>query len=58
MVINPIFDKNILDSRAVERRRALCISRGELSNEYLVAKVGFDTAEEEASKRYPLSVSK
>ena len=34
------------DSKAVERS-ALCRSRRELSNEYLLAKFGFDTAENE-----------
>ena len=33
-----------LDSKAVQRS-ALCRSRRELSNEYLLAKFGFDTAE-------------
>ena len=31
-------------------RDALCRSRGELSNAYLLAKFGFDTAENEPSK--------
>ena len=35
-----------LDSKTV-RRSALCRSRRELSNEYLLAKFGFDTAENE-----------
>ena len=34
------------DSKTVQRS-ALCRSRGELSNEYLLAKFGFDTAENE-----------
>ena len=32
---------------------ALCRSRRELSNAYLLAKFGFDTAENEPSKVYP-----
>ena len=35
-----------MDSKAVQRS-ALCRSRRELSNEYLLAKCGFDTAENE-----------
>jgi len=35
-----------VDSKAVQRS-ALCRSRRELSNEYLLAKFGFDTAENE-----------
>ena len=35
-----------VDSKAVQRS-ALCRSRRELSNEYLLAKIGFDTAENE-----------
>ena len=34
----------------------MCRSRRELSNEYLVAKIGVDTAENEPSKVCPLSV--
>ena len=34
----------------------MCRSRRELSNEYLLAKFGFDTAENEACKVCPLSV--
>ena len=43
-----IFNGNfeIRDSKAVQRS-ALCRSRRELSNEYLLAKIGFDTAENE-----------
>ena len=37
---------SILDSKTVQRS-ALCRSRRELSNEYLVAKIGVDTAENE-----------
>ena len=37
------------------QRSALCISRRELSNEYLLAKFGFDTAENEPCKVCPLS---
>ena len=37
------------------QRSALCRSRRELSNEYLLAKVGFDTAENEPCKVCPLS---
>ena len=32
------------------QRRVLCRSRRELSNAYLLAKFGFDTAENDASK--------
>ena len=39
------------DCRAVQRS-ALCRSRRELSNAFLVAKFGFDTAENEPSKVY------
>ena len=42
------FEKK-LDWRAVQRS-VLCRSRRELSNEYLVAKIGFDTAENEPLK--------
>ena len=38
--------------RAVQRS-TLCRSWRELSNEYLVAKIGFDTAENEPCKRLP-----
>ena len=38
------------------QRSVLCRSRRELSNEYLVAKIGFDTAENELCKVCPLSV--
>ena len=38
------------------QRSAFCRSRRELSNEYLVAKIGFDTAENEPCKVCPLSV--
>ena len=51
MKINPIRcnqTKN-RDCRAVQRS-ALCRSRRELPHEYLVAKVGFDTAENEPSR--------
>ena len=34
---------------------ALCRSRQELSNAYLVAKIGFDTAENEPAKKLKLS---
>ena len=37
------------------QRSALCRSRRELSNEYLLAKIGFDTAENEPSKVCPIS---
>ena len=37
------------------QRSALCRSRRELSNEYLLAKFGFDTAEKEPCKVCPLS---
>ena len=37
------------------QRSALCRSRWELSNEYLLAKFGFDTAENEPCKVCPLS---
>ena len=43
-----------MDSKAVQRS-ALCRSRRELSNEYLLAKCGFDTAENEPCKVCPLS---
>ena len=50
----PIFDRGfqngakewIVDSKKVQRS-ALCRSRRELSNEYLLAKIGVDTAEKE-----------
>ena len=38
------------------QRSALCRSRRELSDAYLLAKIGFDTAENEACKVCPLSV--
>jgi len=47
---------SIVDSKSVRlsmktvQRRALCRSRRELSNEYLLAKFGFDTAENEPLK--------
>ena len=44
----------ITDSKAVQRS-ALCRSLRELSNEYLLAKIGFDTAENEPCKVCPLS---
>ena len=37
------------------QRSVLCRSRRELSNEYLLAKFGFDTAENEPCKVCPLS---
>ena len=40
---------SISDSKTVQRS-ALCRSRRELSNEYLLAKIGFDTAENEPPK--------
>ena len=43
------------DFRAVQRS-ALCRSRRELSNEYFLAKFGFDTAENGLCKVCPLSV--
>ena len=43
-----------MDSKAVQRS-ASCRSRRELSNEYLLAKFGFDTAENEPCKVCPLS---
>ena len=39
------------DSKTVQRS-ALCRSRRELSNEYLLAKIGVDTAENEPSKSF------
>ena len=42
-----------MDSTTVQRS-ALCRSRRELSNAYLVAKFGFDTAENEPSKVCPI----
>ena len=45
---------NFWDWRTV-RRSALCRSRQELSNEYLLAKIGVDTAENEPCKVCPLS---
>ena len=41
-----IFNENFEIREAVQRS-ALCRSRRELSNEYLLAKFGFDTAENE-----------
>ena len=38
------------------QRSELCRSRRELSNEYLLAKIGVDTAENEPCKVCPLSV--
>ena len=38
------------------QRSALCRSRRELSNAYLLAKIGVDTAENEPCKVCPLSV--
>ena len=43
-----------MDSKAVQRS-ALCRSRRELSNDYLLAKIGVDTAENEPCKVCPLS---
>ena len=43
------------DSKTVQGG-ALCKSRRELSNEYLLAKIGLDTAENEPCKVCPLSV--
>ena len=43
------FNKGHCDFRAVQRN-ALCRSRRELSNAYLLAKFGFETAENEPSK--------
>ena len=37
------------------QRSVLCRSRQELSNAYLVAKIGFDTAENEPAKKSKLS---
>ena len=37
-------------------RIVLCRSRREIPNEYLVAEIGFDTAENEPCKAWPLSV--
>ena len=51
-----IFYKKKLYCRAV-RRSALCRSRRELSNAYLLAKFGFDTAENEPSKVCPVDRS-
>ena len=48
-----IFTKTC-DSRAVQRS-ALCRSRRELSNAYLLAKFGFDTFENQPCKVCPLS---
>ena len=49
-----IFQKKC-DFKAVQRS-ALCSSRQELSNDYLLAKFGFDTAENESSKIWPRPV--
>ena len=50
--VTKICDENLLNCRG--RRGAKeyksCRSRQELSNEYLLAKIGFDTAENEPSK--------
>ena len=52
-------DEKILQTPEIEKRKhdfgavqrsALCRSRRELSNAYLLAKFGFDTAENEPSK--------
>ena len=40
------------------QRGALCRSRRELSNAYLLAKFGFDTAENEPSKVCPIEPSR
>ena len=40
------------------QRSALCRSRRELSNAYLLAKIGFDTAENEPCKVCPLERSR
>ena len=45
---------SVVDSKMVQRS-ALCRPRRELSNEYLLAKFGFDTAENEPCKVCPLS---
>ena len=45
---------SIVDSKTVQRS-ALCRSRREFSNEYLLAKVGIDTAENEPCKVCPIS---
>ena len=45
---------SIVDSKMVQRS-ALCRSRRELSNEYLLAKFGFDTVENGPCKVCPLS---
>ena len=45
---------SIVDSKTVQRS-ALCRSRRELSNEYLLAKIGVDTAENEPCQVCPLS---
>ena len=44
------------DPTRTVQRSALCRSRRELSKEYLLAKFGFDTAENEPCKVCPLSV--
>ena len=54
--LSALFDYAIsMDSKTV-RRTALCRCRRELSNEYLLATFGFDTAEKEPCKVCPLSV--
>ena len=45
------------DMRAVQQRSS-CKSRRERNNEYLLAKIGFDTAENEPCKVCPLKVPK
>ena len=46
---------NQMDPTRTVQRSALCRSQRELSNEYLLAKFGFDTAENEPCKVCPLS---
>ena len=48
---------SIVDSKTVQRS-ALCRPRRELSNEYLFAKIGFNTAENEPCKVCPLSANR
>ena len=48
-IFNENFEIRERSTRTVQRS-ALCRSRRELSNEYLLAKFGFDTAENEPSK--------
>ena len=52
------FDENLLKFcvRSGAKEQQSDRSRQELSNEYLIAKIGFDTAENEPSKVCPLSV--